>query len=180
VADLLRQIDFGVIQTLNQLATSSLFSEAFVLVLARYGVLVYIAAGLIMVGAKKWKTVGVSALGIAVAGFLNSLIYLAWQRPRPFVAHAKDIKQIGLLVQPESFPSNHAFITFAVATAFWMTGQKKIAVYLFILAMIIAVARVAAGVHYPSDVVAGAILGIAVVPLAKQFYLLLTQKTAGV
>jgi undecaprenyl-diphosphatase len=57
-----------------------------------------------------------------------------------------------------SFPSNHAFNNFAAAT-FIYRFFPKLKWALFITAVLIAVSRVYLGLHYPSDVLGGAILG---------------------
>jgi undecaprenyl-diphosphatase len=57
-----------------------------------------------------------------------------------------------------SFPSGHAAGSFAVA-AFALTLHKGAGACLFALAALIAISRVALGVHYPSDVAAGALVG---------------------
>ncbi len=173
--DLLRQIDFGVIRSLNNLVWGSDFLEFFILLFARYGIAIFILLALRVVIMKDFKSISTAALTISIAGLVNSLIYLVWSRPRPYVAHAAEIHQLGLLVQPESFPSNHAFITFGVATAIYITGHQRAGVLLYLLAFLITFSRVAAGVHYPSDIVGGAILGIVVAPLAKQTYLLIQK-----
>ena len=57
-----------------------------------------------------------------------------------------------------SFPSGHAAGSFAFAL--FVAGLKpRAAIFLVPLACLIALSRVALGVHYPSDVVAGAVLG---------------------
>ena len=57
-----------------------------------------------------------------------------------------------------SFPSNHAANSFAFATVLsYFFEQKKLA--LFVLACIIAFSRVYVGVHYPLDILCGAIIG---------------------
>jgi undecaprenyl-diphosphatase len=57
-----------------------------------------------------------------------------------------------------SFPSNHAFNNFAAAT-FYYRFFPKLKWVLFITAFLIAVSRVYIGVHYPSDILGGAVLG---------------------
>ena len=57
-----------------------------------------------------------------------------------------------------SFPSNHAANSFAFATVLsYFFEQKTLA--LFVLACIIAFSRVYVGVHYPLDILCGAIIG---------------------
>lgn len=58
-----------------------------------------------------------------------------------------------------SFPSNHALNNFAAAT-FYSRLYPKLKWILFIIASLIAISRVYLGLHYPSDILGGAILGI--------------------
>lgn len=64
-----------------------------------------------------------------------------------------------------SFPSNHATLAAALAVGLVVLRPRLTAVALP-LAAVVAVARVAAGVHYPHDVLAGAALGAAVATAA--------------
>jgi len=58
-----------------------------------------------------------------------------------------------------SFPSGHAAVYFALATVlfFW---NKKWGTWFFVLAAVNGIARVVAGVHWPFDIVGGAVVGI--------------------
>ena len=58
------------------------------------------------------------------------------------------------------FPSDHATAAFAIATTCSSTTAGGIAV--LVAAVLLAVDRVAVGVHYPADVLAGALLGAGV------------------
>ncbi len=58
-----------------------------------------------------------------------------------------------------SFPSGHATFYFALATIVYFYN-KKVGIWFFIVSFFIAVARVFVGVHWPSDILAGALLGI--------------------
>ena len=78
----------------------------------------------------------------------------------------KGLPPLGGAPSSLSFPSAHATSSFACATA--MTRIAPEAAFLFILAGAIAICRPYLGMHYPSDVIAGAILGTAlglIVPL---------------
>ena len=61
---------------------------------------------------------------------------------------------------PHSFPSGHAARAFLIAVIGTALGPAWLGVVLWIWAPLVALARVAMGVHYLSDVIAGAILGI--------------------
>lgn len=83
-------------------------------------------------------------------------------RLRPFQTYPELIsliKQGGY-----SFPSAHAMSSFAAATAFYLPfrkrGQASHGIPCLVLAFLIAFSRVYVGVHYPSDVLAGSLIGI--------------------
>lgn len=59
-----------------------------------------------------------------------------------------------------SFPSGHAIFLFSLATSVWFENKKAGAI-LFGIAALVGVGRVAAGVHWPTDIIGGAALGIA-------------------
>ena len=81
------------------------------------------------------------------------------ERLRPFAA-SPDV--VALIHQPSTYslPSAHAAIAFAIATAL-ARAHPLLGIAAFLIAILVAFGRVAAGVHYPSDVLAGALLGVA-------------------
>lgn len=96
-------------------------------------------------------------------------ILLAWQvisnlighfvnRPRPF--EFGNVRELVFHLPTYSFPSDHAAATFAVAAALWFTGNKKLAFIALAGAIVICFFRVATGIHWASDIIAGAIVGI--------------------
>jgi undecaprenyl-diphosphatase len=106
--------------------------------------------------------------GAVVAG-LAAGIALAWaqllarvvERPRPFVADPAGVHLFAAHAADPGFPSDHATAAFAIAVALLLRDRRWGAAALA-LASGLAVGRVAIGVHYPSDVLAGAALGAAV------------------
>ncbi len=71
---------------------------------------------------------------------------------------------------PHSFPSGHAARAFLIAVIGAALGPAWLGAALWVWAPLVAVARVAMGVHYVSDVVAGAALGVVIALLCLQFY----------
>jgi membrane-associated phospholipid phosphatase len=100
-----------------------------------------------------WLVAG--ALGPA-AIVLNYGVKLAVRRPRPVL---EGLPPLGAAPSSLSFPSAHSTSSFAVATA--ATRIAPEAAVLYVLATAIAVGRPYLGMHYPSDVLAGALLGTA-------------------
>lgn len=84
---------------------------------------------------------------------------------KPFIARTRpfDINQMIeiLISKPKdfSFPSGHTMSSFAVATVL-MYMDMKIGIISFVLALLIGFSRLYLYVHFPSDVIAGMILGI--------------------
>jgi undecaprenyl-diphosphatase len=95
---------------------------------------------------------------------LNYVVKLFVRRPRPVL---EGLPPLGGAPSSLSFPSAHATSSFAVATA--MTRVEPWGALAFALALALALGRPYLGMHYPSDVLAGAILGAALgllVPLS--------------
>ena len=72
-----------------------------------------------------------------------------------------------------SFPSNAAGVGFAVATAVFLR-YRRIGLSLYALAFLWGFGRVYAGVHYPSDVIVGALIGVAAAFILTGLFRLLT------
>jgi PAP2 superfamily. len=85
-------------------------------------------------------------------------IGLLYFRPRPFAVLQSAHLLINKSSLDKSFPSDHASIAFAVACAIFFVDRRWGGV-LLAMAAVISLARVFVGVHYFSDVVAGALLG---------------------
>ncbi|MEO8230690.1 MAG: phosphatase PAP2 family protein [Ignavibacteriota bacterium] len=80
-------------------------------------------------------------------------------RPRPCNALTDVLTPLGC-TGSFSFPSNHALNNFAAAMFFYRLFPK-LKWILFITATLIAISRVYLGLHYPSDILGGAIIGLA-------------------
>jgi membrane-associated phospholipid phosphatase len=104
-----------------------------------------------------------AVLGPVAIG-LNYAVKLLVRRPRPVL---EGLPPLGGAPSSLSCPSAHATSSFAVATA--MARVEPLGALAFLLAVALALGRPYLGMHYPSDVLVGAILGTAlglVVPLS--------------
>lgn len=104
-----------------------------------------------------------TGIAIAVSLALESLCCNVLLKP--FVARPRpcDVNTAVRLLIPHpegfSFPSGHTGASFAAAAALFL-GKKRIGTAAFILAALIGFSRIYLYVHYPTDVLAGALLGI--------------------
>jgi undecaprenyl-diphosphatase len=99
----------------------------------------------------------VAALGaLAVVQVIDRL----WERARPFVAHPGAVHLLVAHASDASFPSDH--VTAACAIAAVLTAyHRRLGLLALLFAALLAYARVYIGVHYPGDVLGGALLGLA-------------------
>lgn len=109
-----------------------------------------------------------SVLHMAIAGLLGTLLY-KWLkgktlRPRPYeVRH--DIRLTGKPLDKFSFPSGHtlhAVVFGVVALAYY----PQLSMLVVPFTMMVGLSRVVLGLHYPSDVLAGALLGALIAGLS--------------
>jgi len=127
--------------------------------------LIWLILGLALVAldSSRWKQWLVCALLGPIAIGLNYAIKLAVKRPRPVL---EGLPPLGGAPSSLSFPSAHATSSFAVATA--MVRVDPAMAGAFAVAIAISLGRPYLGMHYPSDVLAGAFLGVVlglIVPL---------------
>lgn len=112
-------------------------------------------------GSGRRRRAGVAAgLGAGLALACAQVISRIADRPRPFVDDPGGVHLFARHVADASFPSDHATAAFAIATAVFLRDRRLGAVVLA-FAAVLAAGRVALGMHYPSDVLAGAALGAA-------------------
>ena len=109
-----------------------------------------------------------AGLGLAVGKVISELV----DRARPFVADPHGVHLFSGHAADPGFPSDHATAAFAIAVAI-LLRKRGWGVAAMVAATVLSVGRVALGVHYPSDVFAGAALGSAAalilwVPLLRE------------
>ena len=107
------------------------------------------------------KTIKVISLSLGAAVFSRLIIVeiIRWLyfRPRPFVA--LQVHQLLEHSASSSFPSGHAAFFFALSAVIYL-HNKKTGWAFFAASFLIVLARVFVGIHYPLDILAGALTGI--------------------
>jgi undecaprenyl-diphosphatase len=120
--------------------------------------------------AKNRIMVAVALASATFSSFVIKPVILLWyQRPRPYVAlpSVHELVEMAKYDDFQSFPSAHALFFFALSAAVF-AYNKKLGVVFFTLSIIMGIARVFIGVHWPSDILAGAVIGIAIGYIFKQ------------
>ncbi len=119
---------------------------------------ILISAGLLI--PKKTRKVGILCVAALLFSFLidNVLLKNLVARTRPYEV----IEGLTYLVKKPvdySFPSGHTGTSFATAVVLFLSFPKKYSFWFPVLAFLIGFSRLYVGVHYPTDVLAGAIIG---------------------
>lgn len=121
--------------------------------------LVVVLMLLVWGGRRMWVVVAVALAALVLSDLGTNLIRAALHRIRP--CHViPDVHLLAGCTRSFSLPSNHASNMFALAAVGWL-GFRRWRWALVLLAVGVAYSRVYLGVHYPADVLAGALWGVA-------------------
>ncbi|MCX6723706.1 MAG: phosphatase PAP2 family protein [Candidatus Staskawiczbacteria bacterium] len=176
--------DVKIFEAINGLANQSKVVDALGVFLANY--LPYLLVAFLLsflVWPKKDKTknrpmVFLSIIAACVARFVvKNIMLIFYNRPRPFVNLSSAHKLI--YVDPsenlQSFPSGHVIFFFALSTVIY-SYNKKLGIFFFVCSAIVGISRIFVGVHWPSDILTGIILGVAVGVAVKWLYVKVTSR----
>lgn len=165
-------VDAGLFRAMNRLADRTRWAHRPMVAYAKVGIIAF--AVLLLLGWWGARTTGdldrlarllwAGAGALAAVG-INQLIGSLVARARPYEA----MPNVHVLIPRTgdfSFPSDHAVAAGAVAAGL-VLAQRRLGSVAVVLAVVMAVARVYVGAHYPADVVAGLLLGAVVVALGS-------------
>lgn len=171
-------LDVKLLYLFNNFAGKSQIFDNLIVFLASYLQYILVAVFLVLLyfaaysRREKFYLFWTTAISIVIArGVITEIIRFFYHRPRPFLAFSvsKLLSNGWFYSDIEwSFPSGHSAFFFAMATAIYLYN-KKWGNWFFIAAILMNVSRIVAGVHYPSDILGGAVVGIAVGYLVVYF-----------
>lgn len=148
---------------LNGLPAGTPTIATFATVAATYGITLYpvLLLGLWMRGAndpdRRRRVLLLAVCAAAFALGVNALLNVAFPRPRPFLVLPAHV--LGARPHDSSFPSDHAAVATAIAVELVIGGEAGWGVLGLLGALVIGTSRVIIGVHYPSDILGGALVG---------------------
>ncbi|MBX5437032.1 MAG: phosphatase PAP2 family protein [Alicyclobacillaceae bacterium] len=161
----MNSFDLRLFQALNQHAGQTPVLDPVMKVAAHYALEIYavlfIAAWFILPrrdGERRHALV-VAVAGAVLALLVNAVIGAVWYRPRPFVA-LHGVHQLIPHPSDASFPSDHTAGGFGLASASWGKAARWLSWTITLLSLLVMVARVYVGVHWPTDVIGGMAVGI--------------------
>lgn len=150
-------MDYFLFQQINGLAGQWEWLNNLAIFFAKYFEY-FLIISIFVIFLKKWKIISQVFLAAIISRLgIVELIRWLWERPRPFVEN-----NVNLLLErsaSNSFPSGHASFYFAIAAVVYLYN-KKIGKWFFAVSFLISIARVFSGIHWPSDILAGAFVGI--------------------
>lgn len=131
------------------------FSELFIYILVG-------ASLLFLFRIKDWRyRANILSLGILSVilsrGIITPIIRFLFESPRPFVALG--IESLVSHAPTSSFPSGHMAFIIPIVLTLWYINRRAGA-WSFVGAFLIGVGRVGAGIHWPTDILGGILVGI--------------------
>lgn len=133
--------------------------------------MMWIVIAILLLIFKRTRKYGLLMLAsLALMYIVNNLLLKELiDRTRPYEVFDKVQRLIEKQRDP-SFPSGHSASSFAAAMCIYLNAPKKYGIPILLLALLMALSRLYVGVHYPGDVVTGAIVGSLMAWLVYKVY----------
>lgn len=152
----LQQTDLSVLFFINQRLANPIFD--FIFKSVHYLSYALLALLILYFVFKKDKTIVLlMIIAVIASSAAASVLKNAVARERPY--QTLEIRQLVEEDDNRSFPSNHAQLSF-ILSAIVFPFRRRFGLVLFLLSTVMGIGRIYVGVHYPSDVLGGAVIGI--------------------
>jgi undecaprenyl-diphosphatase len=152
-------MEASIILKLQELFASGV-GKLFIIFAARWLIYFYLAFGILIRFGNRLKLMVFEAAWTALVAFtMSALVASLVDRVRPYLAVKGVVALVPPNIQAGSFPSSHTAVAVGIAAALFSAHPPSGAAAL-IMAALIAFGRVAVGMHYPSDVIGGAVVGM--------------------
>jgi undecaprenyl-diphosphatase len=102
------------------------------------------------------RAVLTTVAALVMANLIVKALNLVYWRWRPFTFH--EVTLLFYHPSDSSFPSNAATVGFCIATSIWLF-DRKMGLILYVIAALFGVSRIIGGVHYPTDILGGILIG---------------------
>jgi len=158
-----QKIDVGVFMLLNMRGRRPSWLDWLMLYFTQLGNFVFaLFVALLIYFGKNQLLAYELVLGILTLGLIVQMLKVSFHRIRPYVK-LQNIRIIGSRAKGRSFPSGHTSQAFFMATLLTHSYNADVMAWSFVyaLALLVGVTRIYVGMHYPRDVIAGALLGSA-------------------
>ncbi len=168
-------LDIEFFRLINGLAGQSKFLDLLAIFLADSLAYFLVVGALVIIFLNKtWKErlnnlFFITFITLLSTSFVSYIIRFIYARARPPLVLENVIVLIQKNLHEPSFPSNHAAFFFSLAVAFYFINKKWFK-YFFVSAILMGIARIFVGVHYPLDIISGAVIGSSVGLLAAKIY----------
>ncbi|PJC65547.1 MAG: hypothetical protein CO020_00050 [Candidatus Colwellbacteria bacterium CG_4_9_14_0_2_um_filter_50_12] len=157
-------LDVFILQALRHLVGISKLTDWLIIFFAEYLIYFMVAAFLYFLfkaarGRKMYFFALAAISTILSRGIITELIRFFFFRLRPFAALAFS-PLVAQSAAEAAFPSGHMAFLAPLALVFWYMDRKK-GNWFIALTLLVGIARVIAGLHYPSDILCGLLIGLA-------------------
>jgi undecaprenyl-diphosphatase len=160
------QYDYHILMLINGLSGHVIWLDNIIGAFSKYGPLIFCLYLVVLwFTGKNKEEIKINRVNALYAFFsallalgINMLIGFAWFRNRPYVDHP-EVHQVIATTPDASFPSDHAAGSFSIAAGI-LVARPLAGKILTVLAVLLSLSRLYVGVHYPTDVLGGMLIGL--------------------
>lgn len=141
---------------INSLAGKSAVLDGLMIFASRFSLPIIFFATLIFLARTGRQALIAFLVTVILVAFFDRLINFLWPQDRPFVENTVNL--LTTHAPDPSFPSLHAAFSSALAISV-LFHKKLIGIVLIMIALLVGIGRIFVGVHWPSDVLGGFLIG---------------------